>query len=265
MLPAKKTVSSVMSELMSNPAVKSRFNEILGKRSNKFVSALISLINADQNLTNAFVENPMSVLQVAMKAATYDLEIGNDLGFAYIIPFRVNGKPSAQFILGYRGLIQLAKRSNELVKIGASVVREGELKKIDRLYGDCEFEWIQDESERLKKNVIGYVASIKERSGFEKMIFMTKQDMIDYEEKNRKGQFQSPVWKNHFDSMACKTVLRKLLGTYGSLSAKSDSDDDIAREVVNNDDLDSESIDIDISSQQQNMNNDDQESNEIRE
>ena len=85
MLPAKKTVSSVMSGLMSNPAVKSRFNEILGKRSNKFVSALISLLNADQNLSQAFISDPMSVLQVALKAATFNMPIGNDLGFAYII------------------------------------------------------------------------------------------------------------------------------------------------------------------------------------
>lgn len=226
----EKSVSSVMSGLMANPAVKSRFDELLGKKKSKFVSALVSLINADSALTEAFVQNPMSVLQVAMKAAVYDLEIGNDLGYAYIVPFRVNGKPSAQFILGYKGLIALAKRSKDIVRLGASVVREGELKSIDYLYGDCEFEWIQNLTERAKKPVIGYVASLKEKSGFEKMVFMSKQEMIEHEEKNRRGQYMSPSWKNHFDSMAMKTVLRKLLTTYASLNASDDdeySDDGI--------------------------------------
>lgn len=246
MLPTeKKSVSSVMSSLLDNPAIKSRFDEILGKRSSKFVSSLISLINADKNLTQAFLENPMSVLQVGMKAATFDMPIGNDLGFAYIIPFRVNGKPSAQFILGYKGIIQLALRSNIYTKIGASDVREGELISSDPLFGDYEINWLNS-PDRLSKPIIGYIAGIRTKSGFEKKLFMSKEEIVEYEAKNRRGQFQSPSWKNYFDSMALKTVLRKLLGTYGLLSIDLDTDADTTREIINTDDLDSENIDIEL-------------------
>ena len=239
-------MTSVMSTLMKNPALKSRFDEILGKRSNKFISSLISLINADKNLSQAFLENPMSVLQVGMKAATFDMPIGNDLGFAYIIPFRVNGKPSAQFILGYKGIIQLALRSNIYTKIGASDVREGELISSDPLFGDYEIEWIKDPSERQTKPIIGYIAGIRTKSGFEKKLYMSKEEIIEYEAKNRRGTYQSPSWKNYFDAMAMKTVLRRLLGTYGLLSIDIDTDADTTREIINSDDLESETIDIEM-------------------
>ena len=246
MLPAKKTVSSVMSGLMSNPAVKSRFNEILGKRSNKFVSALISLLNADQNLSQAFISDPMSVLQVALKAATFNMPIGNDLGFAYIIPFKSGGKPSAQFILGYKGVIQLAMRSQVYKNIGATDIREGELKSLDPLFGDYEIEWIKDPAERQSKPIIGYIAGLKTKYGFEKKLFMSKEEIVEYEAKNRRGQYQSPSWKNYFDAMAMKTVLRRLLGTYGLLSIDIDTDADTTREIINSDDFDSENIDIEL-------------------
>ena len=246
MLPEKKSVSSVMSTVLKNGVIKARFDEILGKRSSKFISSLISLINADKMLSQAFIENPMSVLQVGMKAATFDMPIGNDLGFAYIIPFRVNGKPSAQFILGYKGIIQLALRSNIYTKIGASDVRDGELISSDPLFGDYEIEWIKNPSERNSKSIIGYIAGIRTKNGFEKKLYMSKEEIVEYEAKNRRGQYQSPSWKNYFDAMAMKTVLRRLLGTYGLLSIDIDTDADTTREIINSDDLESETIDVDM-------------------
>lgn len=166
-------VNEVFQNLISTPAVKSRIDELLGKNAPQFVSSILSIINADQNLVQAFYDSPISVLSVAMKAAIYNLPLGQELGFAYIVPFKnsKSGKSEAQFIIGYKGHIQLALRTRKFTRLGAVDVRQGELKSYDHLYGDTQIEWIQDPVERAKSPVIGYLA--KKKDGFEKQLFKT--------------------------------------------------------------------------------------------
>ena len=74
--------------LVSSESIKKRFNEILGKKSAAFVSSLISVSNNNELLTKA---DPTTVVTAGIMAATLDLPINQNLGFAYIVPF-YNGK-----------------------------------------------------------------------------------------------------------------------------------------------------------------------------
>ena len=65
---------------------------------------------------------PESVLRSVMDAAALGLEPGGPLGQAYLVPFRNKGKPEAQLIIGYRGLITLARRSGEIESVASNVV-----------------------------------------------------------------------------------------------------------------------------------------------
>ena len=118
-----------ISTLCASPAVSKRFEEVLGKRSAQFVSSVISLTNSNKLLSKA---DPNTVLASAMVAATLDLPINQNLGFAYIVPY--GGK--AQFQIGYKGLIQLALRSGQFKTLNDFIVPDGALKEFNPMTGD---------------------------------------------------------------------------------------------------------------------------------
>lgn len=213
---SNQSIAETMNNLIAQPAIKARFDQILGRRAPQFVSSIISIVNSDQNLVQAFKDNPMSVLQISLKAAIYNLSLGKELGLAYILPFKnyKTGKTEATFVIGYKGHIELALRTKRYKNLGAYDIRKGELKSYDYLYGISEIEWIKDPSERLKTEIVGYMAGLKTIDGFEKQIFQTVEEIKAHEERNRRGQYQSKLWRENFDVMARKTVLLMLLKTY---------------------------------------------------
>lgn len=213
-------VMAAINAILDGNKMRKRFDELLGKRTPQFIGSLVSLINADVNLQEAMHDAPMTVVQSALKAATFDLPIDPSLGFAYIVPFRngKTGKREAQFILGYKGMIQLCLRTGAYGDIPAATdVREGELVSNDRLRGP-EFHWIEDDEEREKLPIIGYAAHLALKNGASKDIYWSKAKVEAHERKNRKGQYQGKGWRDDWNAMACKTVLRNLITHYGLLS-----------------------------------------------
>lgn len=196
--------------MLEMPAYKNKFNEMLGKKAAGFMSSIIAVTNNNKYLAKA---NPATVIGAAAQAAMLDLPINQSLGFAYIVPYG----SEAQFQLGYKGYIQLAQRSGQYVDIGAKTVYEGELEYENRLLDKFKF------GERTGDKVIGYLAYFRLTNGFEKMLFMTLDEMIAHAKrysKNYKGG--SDKWGlTDFDTMAEKTVLKRLLSKYGPLSIES--------------------------------------------
>ena len=90
--------------------------------------------------------------------------------------------------------------------------------KYDRLTGDAEFKWVEDEDEREKLPIVGYAGYFRLKNGAEKTIYMTVKQIEAHEKKNRKGEYQNDIWKDDFDAMARKTVIRRLAGKYGLMS-----------------------------------------------
>lgn len=224
---ATQSISVMVNSFLDGEKMRARFDELLGKRAPQFISSLVTMINDDEKLQQAFMENPMSVIKSALRAATYDLPIDPTLGFAYILPFNTKVKTAkgdvykmtATFVPGYKGLIQLCLRTGAYERIPDAVdVREGELVKYDRLTGDCVFDWVEDEDEREKLPVVGYAGYFRLKNGAEKVIYMTVKQIQQHEKRNRKGQYMSPLWRDDFDSMARKTVIRRLCSKYGLMS-----------------------------------------------
>lgn len=224
----QQSVNALMNGILDGEGMRKRFNDLLGERAPQFISSVVSLVNADVNLQKAFYEAPLTVIQSALKAATFDLPIEPSLGYAYIVPFTNSKKTAsggwekrteANFIIGYRGMIQLCLRTGAYSRIPDAVdVRDGELIRYDRLTGDAEFKWIEDENEREKLPIIGYAGYFRLKNGAEKTIYMTVKQIEAHEKKNRKGQYQSKGWRDDFDAMARKTVIRRLCGKYGLMS-----------------------------------------------
>lgn len=219
---AKKSLTFLMNDMLDSEGYRKRFNELLGARSPQFVSSIISLVTASKELQQAFNEAPVTIIQAALKAATYDLPIDPGLGFAYIVPFK-NKKADpprmeAVFVPGYKGLNQLALRTGMYARLNVTDVREGELKSYNRLTEDIEIEFIEDEEERAEKPVVGWVGYFRLTNGAEKTIYMSRKEVEKHEIKNRKGQYMTKTWRDDFESMAAKTVFRRLVGKYGIMS-----------------------------------------------
>lgn len=196
--------------MLEMPAYKNKFNEMLGKKAAGFMSSIIAVTNNNKYLAKA---NPATVIGAAAQAAMLDLPINQSLGFAYIVPYG----NEAQFQLGYKGYIQLAQRSGQYVDIGAKTVYEGELEYENRLLDKFKF------GERTGDKVIGYLAYFRLTNGFEKMLFMELDEMQAHAKKyskNYKGG--TDKWGlTDFNTMAEKTVLKRLLSKYGPLSIES--------------------------------------------
>lgn len=244
------SVAYLLNETLSKDMYQKRFNELLGNRSAQFVSSLVAVISGNDKLQQAFFESPNSVIQAGLKAANYDLPIDSSLGYAYIIPFgkkQSNGsyKQEAQFILGYKGMHQLAMRTGAYKTINVLEVRQGELLSYNRLSEDIEFNFIDDEDEREKLPVIGYAGYYKLINGMEKTIYMTKKQVELHEKKHRKGNYQNQNWRENFDTMALKTVYRNLIGKWGLMSIDYQNASPTAINSVNaiNEDLQMDIID----------------------
>lgn len=196
--------------MLESPAYKKKFEEMLGKKAAGFMSSIIAVTNNNNYLMKA---DPATVIGAAAQAAMLDLPINQSLGFAYIVPY----KGAAQFQLGYKGYIQLAQRSGQYVDIGAKTVYEGELEYENRLLDKFRF------GERTGDKVIGYLAYFRLTNGFEKMLFMTLDEMQAHAKKysqNYKGG--TDKWGlADFNVMAEKTVLKRLLSKFGPLSIES--------------------------------------------
>lgn len=223
----KATITTMMNSLLDSEGYRRRFDELLGKRAPQFIASIISLVNADKNLQAAFQQAPVTIIQSALKAATYDLPIDPALGYAYIVPFnnsiKLEGggyqkRMEASFILGWKGMNQLAIRTGVYRNINVVDVRQGELKSYNRLTEEVEIEWVEDEEAREKLPIAGWVGYYRLINGMEKTIYMSRAQVEEHEKKNRKGQYMGKGWRENFDDMAAKTVFRKLIGKYGVMS-----------------------------------------------
>lgn len=216
---AKQSINNMLSGILDGENMRRRFEELLGKRTPQFLSSLVSMINDNPDLQAAFYSSSMSVIKSALQAASYDLPIDPALGYAYIVPFKVKGKPTATFVIGYKGMVQLCLRTGAYKCVPDAVdVREGELVSYNRLTGEAVFNWIEDEDARDELPIIGYAGYFQLKNGAEKTIYMTRKQIEKHERKNRKGEYMGKGWREDFDAMARKTVIRRLCSKYALMS-----------------------------------------------
>jgi len=196
---------------ITNPATQDYLQSVLNENRADFVSSLTSLVGSNVKLQEC---QPASVMYTAIKAAALSLPLDPNLGFAYVIPYRDNkaGVTLAQFQLGWKGLLQLAIRSQLYKTINADCVYEGENVSADRLSGDLIIT-----GEKTSDNVIGYFAFFEMTNGFKKSLYWPKEKVEAHARRYSKSVTSGP-WKTDFDAMAQKTVLKQLLSKFGAMS-----------------------------------------------
>ena len=208
-----------LGNFLNQKATADFLTKTLGARKSEFVSNLLALSDSNKELLQC---DNTELMKCALNATALNLPLNKNLGYAYVIAYKdwKTQEVHPQFQMGYKGFIQLAIRSGQYRTINTCEVREGEIKR-NKFTGHTEFL-----GENPEGKVIGYLAYIELQNGFQQSLYMSleqvkehvskySQSGIDKNTKEFKG-----VWKNEFDAMAKKTVLKLLLNRYGVLSVE---------------------------------------------
>lgn len=161
-------------------------------------------------LMNASIE---SLFGAVVQCAQLGLEPNTPLGHAYLIPFnnRRAGKVEVQIVFGYKGLIDLARRSGQIVSIAAHAVYENDDFKFS--YGlDEKLEHVPTLNNRGQ--VIAFYAVAKLEGGGYAFEVMSREQVEAIRDASQNYAYakdkSKTVWGQHFDEMGRKTVLRRL-------------------------------------------------------
>lgn len=154
---------------------------------------------------------PVSILKSLRDLATVGLEPGTGpAAMAYLVPFRSDGSWQAQPVIGYRGYINLARRSGQFQDIHATVVHLKDTFDI-QLGTDPHVHHKPYIGEGDRGPVIGAYCVARFTTGGQQIEFMTLREINNIRDKHSKS-FASKgggPWRDTFDSMAVKTVIRK--------------------------------------------------------
>ena len=209
---ATRADRETLDAILKRPAYLDRFKEVLGERAPQFCSSILSV-----GRTMPDVE-PKSIVAAAMIAATLDLPIEKNLGFAWIVAYKDGGTKYAQFQMGYKGYVQLAQRTGRYQRMNACPVNEEALDGFDEV-GEPK---INFEKLDPAKPAVGYFFGWKLTNGFVKMCYWSREKVVEHAKKYSKAYkaaFDGP-WKTEFDKMAQKTVVANELSDWGVLSVE---------------------------------------------
>lgn len=211
------------------------------------------------NITSAVAVNPTlqecdagTILAGALLGESLLLQPSPQLGQFYLVPFESKAKRDrqgnvikpaclkAQFVLGYKGYIQLALRTGQYKRLNVLEVKSGELGGWDPFEERFhEMHFIEDFEKRAAMPTVGYIAHFEYINGFQKTLYWTADQMMAHADKYSSafsaaaykkllnGEIpQNELWKyssfwyKDFDGMAKKTMLRQLISKWGIMTAE---------------------------------------------
>lgn len=211
----------------------------------EFVTSLVSAVSANPALQEC---TPESIISAALQGTALSLVPSPQLGLYYMVPFKdkKRGVTTATFVLGYKGMVQLALRSGQYLDLDAMPVKEGEYLGRDETTGRPLFSFIANDEIREQSPTIGYMAYFELLNGAKKVIYWSREKMINHADKysaafskeatsgkypkvsyeqylagnypQRDQWLYSSHWYSDFDGMACKTMLRQLISKWGPMS-----------------------------------------------
>lgn len=219
---ATQTQRPRFSVMISTPGYQKMINNTLKdpKRAQRFVASITSAVATNPALQEC---DPATILSGALLGESLNLSPSPQLGQYYLVPFSntKKGCKDAQFVLGYKGYIQLALRSGYYKHLNVISVKAGELVRFDPLTEDVEVNLNPDELARESAPTVGYLAMFEYLNGFRKTIYWSREKMETHALRYSKGYAAKKgytFWEKDFDAMAFKTMLRQLISKWGVMS-----------------------------------------------
>lgn len=154
--------------------------------------------------------NPQSFFGAVLQCAQLGLEPGSALGHCYLLPYgngkARDGRPNCQLIIGYRGMIDLARRSGQIVSINAYCVhQEDEFVYELGLHPDIKHR----PSAKANRGPVTYVYAVAQLQGGGVQFEVMSRAEIEAVRSQSKAGTRGP-WVTHWEEMARKTVVRRL-------------------------------------------------------
>lgn len=171
----------------------------------RMIRISITAVRANPKLQQC---TPVSFLAALMQAAQFGLEPNTPLGQAYLIPYG----NEVQFQIGYRGMIELCRRTGLFTAIYAHEVRQNDAFEYEYgLYKKLNHK----PARRNRGPVTEYYAVYHLKEGIPDFKVITREEVEEHRDKYSPSwnkQSKSP-WATEFDAMAKKTILKQLLHT----------------------------------------------------
>lgn len=169
--------------------------------------AVINAISTTPQLAQC---TPDSLFLSIVKGFAYGLEPNGLLGHGYLVPFKDKGVMKAQFMPGYRGLIDLARRTGEISEVYATEVYEND--KFEVSLGTEKSLIHKPDMFSDRGQVKGWYAVFRLKDGSVDFEIMGKSDIEKIRKLSKAGGSDFSPWNSgHYDEMARKTVIKKLL------------------------------------------------------
>lgn len=184
-----------------------------------------------------------SILQCVMDSASLGLDVGGMLGHAYMVPYRNNKKGiyESQLIIGYKGFINLARRSGEVLSVKSEVVYDKDEFDVDLASGDLPKHKPFLKGDRGKPYLVYCVARFKDGGNHTEVMTLADCDKIRLRSKAK----DAGPWANKEDYLEmCKKTVTRRAAKYWPLSTDTASDISQAVEVDQRTELSSEADDI---------------------
>lgn len=214
---------------LNAPSVRQKFEEMLGKRSSQFMTSITSVVSNNALLQKADVN---SIIMGSAVAASMDLPLNANLGYAALVPFNSKDGCFAQLQVMVKGWTELFLRSGQCQSIICETVYEGQLVKKNKFTG----EYIFDEDAKTSDKIIGFMAYFRLTNGFEKYEYMTIDEIKAHAQKfSQTFRRGGGIWKDHFEEMAKKTVLKRLITKWAPKSIEMQRMAMFDQSVVNGD------------------------------
>ncbi len=237
---------TTLKAMINDERTKKKFQEMLGNKAAGFLTSLMNTTNGNIQLQTA---DPNSILKAGAIAATLDLPIDPNLGFAYIVPYNNKGKNEAQFQMGYKGFVQLAIRTGQYKRINVTELYEGQFESYDPITDELKYNL----ENRLSDEITHYVAYFQTINGFEKYNVMSKEEIENHAKKFSKTySYKGSSWQTSFNTMAKKTVLKLLLSKFGILSIEMQTAQKVDQAVIR--EFDKNNIEVEYVDNENNIN-----------
>ena len=208
---------------LSSDAVKANIMNVVGEKdAQRFISSVVSAVQTNPQLAEC---TNQSILSAALLGQSLNLPQSPQIGMFYFVPYedKKKGIKEAQFQISYKGMVQLAMRSGQYKKIHVTPIKQGELISYDPIEDEYVFKPETDPSKREELPTIGYYAYFDLVNGLRKALYWSKEQMEAHAKRysaSYRNGWSSSIWKTDFDKMAMKTMLRQLIGRFGTMSVE---------------------------------------------
>jgi recombination protein RecT len=197
------------------PAPRHDFRSIVEKSADKLRATLpvtlqpqaerfarVALIEFNRNRDLASCD-ALSVWNAVLQAAEMGLEVGKPHDYAHLVPF--SGK--CELLIDYKGMLALARRSGHYGLIDTRIVRRGDT---FRYAYTPDLDFYHEPCLGPDAGPLTHVYAVAKLTNGERIIEVMTADQVESIRKGSRSA-NSPAWKNHWDEMARKCPIKRML------------------------------------------------------